>query len=324
MKKALKWLAGIVIVIICFIAGGYLYVTKAMPNVGDAPDLTIEATPERLERGKYLANSVTVCMDCHSTRDWSLYAGPLKEGTLGVGGEKFDRTMGFPGEYYSKNITPYGIGNWTDGELYRAITAGVDKDGEPLFPVMPYHYYGRMADEDIYSIIAYIRSLPSIESQVPDRVVDAPFNIIMRMIPKKGTPAASIPNPANTLEHGKYLTNASGCAECHTPVKDGQIIPDSMFAGGRVFDMPFGALTTPNITPHATGLGAWSKELFVNRFKQYQDSNYHSPKLAMTDPNTIMPWMMYSTMKDSDLEAIYEYLKTVTPIENTVVKFAKK
>lgn len=312
------------LVFVFLIVGVYGYIMNFKPDVGDAPDLTVEITPETIARGSYLANSVCVCMDCHSTRDWSLYSGPIKEGSLGAGGERFDRTMGFPGVYYSKNITPHGISNWTDGELYRVITTGVGKDGEPLFPVMPYHYYGRMATEDIQAIIAYIRTLPAINSKVPEREVDAPFNIIMRLIPAKATPAARVPDPSNTVAYGKYMTNASGCAECHTPVKDGQIIPDSMFAGGRTFDMPFGALTSPNITPHETGLGIWDKAMFVNKFKQYQDSNYHSPTLAPTDFNTIMPWMMYSTMKDSDLEAIYDYLQTVKPINNAVVKFVKK
>lgn len=79
--------------------------------------------------------------------------------TLGAGGEKFDRTMNFPGEFYSKNITPFALKKWTDGGIYRAITSGVSKDGHPFFPVMPYPNYNQMATEDVYSLIAYLRSL---------------------------------------------------------------------------------------------------------------------------------------------------------------------
>jgi hypothetical protein len=61
-------------------------------------------------------------MDCHSTRDWSKFSGPLVEGTLGQGGERFDQTVGMPGVVYSKNITPARIGDYTDGELFRLIT----------------------------------------------------------------------------------------------------------------------------------------------------------------------------------------------------------
>lgn len=317
MKKVFKWLGIIIGVVLLLIFTGIGYIKMALPNVGDAPDLKVEISPERVERGKYLANCVTVCMDCHSTRDWSQFAGPLVAGTEGIGGERFDRTMGFPGIFYSKNITPTGIGSWTDGEVYRAITAGVDKNNEPLFPVMPYHYYGKMADEDIYSIIAYVRSLPAKESSIPAREMDFPIDLIMRTMPLKGTPSI-LPEPSDTKAYGQYLVNASGCRECHSKVDDkGQVLPGFEFGGGRAFEMPGGTLTTPNITSHATGLGYWSQQQFVAKFKAYQDSTYQSPKIDfMKEYNSIMPWMMYSNMKESDLAAIYEYLKTLKPIDN--------
>src|SRR5688572_30822069 len=153
-------LLGIVVLIGLFIG----YIKLALPDVGEAEDITIELTPERIERGKYLAHSVTICMDCHAIRDWSKFSGPPTEGTLGKGGDRFDQTVGLPGVYYAKNITPFGIQRYTDGELFRIITTGVNKDGKAIFPLMPYPYYGRMDREDIYSIIAYVRSLPAVES----------------------------------------------------------------------------------------------------------------------------------------------------------------
>ena len=63
----------------------------------------------------------------------------------------------------SPNITPFRLKDWTDAEIYRAITSGVSKDGHPLFPIMPYPAYGTLDSEDIYSVIAYIRSIPSID-----------------------------------------------------------------------------------------------------------------------------------------------------------------
>lgn len=321
MKKVFKWLGILILILVILIFGGVTYMNMALPNVGDAPELKVEMTPERIARGNYLANSVTVCMDCHSTRDWSQFSGPIVPGTFGKGGERFDRNMGFPGVFYSKNITPTGIGNWTDGEVFRAITTGVDKGGEPLFPVMPYHYYGRMATEDIYSIIAYIRSLPPLENDIPEREVDMPFPLIMRLMPQKAEPSI-LPEPTDTKAYGAYMVNASGCRECHTQVKDGQVIPELEFGGGREFNLPAGILTTPNLTPHATGLGNWSKEQFIAKFKGYQDSTYHSPKVDfMKEYNTIMPWMMYSTMTERDLAAIYEYLRTVKPIDNETVNW---
>lgn len=325
MKKVFKWLGILLILIVVVIVGMVSYLKMALPDVGDAPDLKVELTPERVERGSYLANSVTVCMDCHSTRDWSQFSAPLTPGTEGVGGERFDRSMGFPGVFYSKNITPYGVGDWTDGELYRAITTGVDKDGEPLFPVMPYHYYGRMANEDIYSIIAYLRSLPSKESKIPEREMDMPMPLVLRLIPKKGEPSV-LPERTNTLAYGGYLVNAAGCRECHSKVDDkGVVIPEFEYAGGRVFDMPAGTLVSPNLTAHETGLGYWTKDQFISRFKAYQDSSYISPKIDfMKEYNSIMPWMMYSKMTEDDLGAIFEYLKSLKPIENETTKWVAR
>ncbi|HRO42838.1 MAG TPA: cytochrome C [Flavipsychrobacter sp.] len=324
MKKVFKWLGIALTVFVFIILAGVGYLKFMLPNVGDAPDLKVEITQERVERGKYLANSVTVCMDCHSKRDWSQWAGPLVPGTNGGGGEPFDRKMGFPGDFYSKNITPYGLKDWTDGQVYRAITTGVNKDNEPLFPVMPYHYYGQMDTEDVYSIIAYIRTLPSINNDVPKADPDFPFSLIMHTIPHKAAPSPK-PDPSDSVAYGGYLVKISGCVECHSKFNEKQqMIAGTEFGGGRQFPMSGGTLTTPNITPDATGLGYWSKEKFIAAFKKYQDSAYVSPKLAITDFNTLMPWVMYSAMTESDLSSMYQYLKTVKPISNEVTKFAPK
>ena len=121
MKKALRVSAFILIGLLLITGALVSYVKFALPDVGPAPELKVEITPARIERGKYLANHVTVCIDCHSKRDWTKFAGPISA-QPGTGGEKFDRNMGLPGEIYSANITPYHLKNWTDGELFRAIT----------------------------------------------------------------------------------------------------------------------------------------------------------------------------------------------------------
>ncbi|MEJ0030073.1 MAG: hypothetical protein WDO15_06745 [Bacteroidota bacterium] len=139
MKKVLKIVGIIVSVIVLAVAGLLTYVKTALPNVGDAEKIEIDYTPERIERGKYLANNVSVCMDCHSTRDFTKFSGPLTNGTLGKGGDRFDQTVGMPGVFFPKNITPEGIQRYTDGELFRVITAGVTKEGRPMFPLMPIH-----------------------------------------------------------------------------------------------------------------------------------------------------------------------------------------
>ena len=322
MKTFLKVIGYLLGVVVIIILGGLAYLQTAFPNVPEPEDLKVEYSQARIERGAYLANHVTVCMDCHSTRDFSLFSGPPVPGTLGKGGDKFDHSMGFPGVFYAKNITPTGISDYTDGELYRVITTGVTNDGRAMFPLMPYLYYGKMDPEDIYSIIAYIRSLDPIDSDIPDSEADFPVNLIMKTIPQEAHPE-KIPDPSDQVAYGAYMVNAAGCVECHTPVTpQGQIIPEQAFSGGREFANPDGSVVrSSNISPDLTGIGQWSESQFVRQFKQYQDSGYVIPKVKPGEFNSIMPWTMYSGMKESDLQAIYAYLKTVKPYSNQVVKF---
>jgi hypothetical protein len=322
MKKFLKIFGIIVAIIILVVAGLLTYVKTALPNVGEPADLKIEYTQERIERGKYLANSVTVCMDCHSTRDWSKFSGPLIEGTFGKGGDRFDQSVGMPGVYYAANITPAGISRYTDGELFRVITTGVTKEGRAMFPLMPYPYYSKLDREDVYSIISYVRSLTPIENQVPVSSSDFPMSFIINTIPKKAE-LGTRPDPSDQLAYGAYMTNASGCIECHTRFEKGAIVREFAFGGGREFMFPDGSVVrSSNISTHpVTGIGTWTKENFIARFKAYADSSYVTPSVKPGEFNSIMPWTMYAQMKTEDLEAIYVYLKTVQPIDNKVTTF---
>ncbi len=322
MKKILKY--GLLVVVVLVVIVGLLltYVKVALPNVGEAENLKIDYTQERIDRGRYLANSVAVCMDCHSTRDWSKFSGPLRDGTLGMGGERFDQDMGLPGVFLSKNITPHGISRYTDGELFRVITTGVTKEGRAMFPLMPYKYYGKMDKEDIYSIIAYVRSLQSLSNEVPESVADFPMNFILNTLPEKAD-LHQKPSPSDQLAYGAYLVNASGCIECHTQVDKGVIIPELAFGGGREFTFPDGStVRSSNITTdEASGIGSWTEEAFIQRFKMFTDSTYTLPSVTQGDFQTIMPWTMYARMTKEDLSAIYTYLKTVKPLSGKVEKF---
>lgn len=317
-----KIVLAVILVFILAVVIGAGYLKLVLPNVGKAPELVIDSTPARIKHGEYLANHVTACMDCHSSRNWSLYSGPISPGTLGKGGEYFGPEMGFPGKFYSRNITPANLGNWTDGEIFRAITTGVDKDGKTLFPVMPYLYYGKMDKEDIYDIIAYIRSIPSVENKTPVSKVDFPMNFVLNTIPMK---ASFVEKPAesDSLKYGAYLTNAAACMECHTQVDKGQIIPNLAYSGGREFVMPGGTVRSANITPDLeTGIGEWTGENFIRRFKLYSDEA-RLAKVSASQFNTIMPWAMYAGMDSTDLKAIYVYLKSLKPIKNEVIHFSK-
>ncbi|MEX0882190.1 MAG: cytochrome c, partial [Cyclobacteriaceae bacterium] len=313
MKKTLKIIAYVVSLLVILIIGGFLYISVALPNVGPASgDLKVTPTPDKIARGKYLANHVMVCIDCHSKRDFSLFSGPPFKGSEAAGGERFDHAMGFPGVFISPNITPAGIGAYTDGELFRLITTGVKKNGDPIFPVMPFESYGQLDPEDIEAVIAYIRSLDPIPSQNEVSQPDFPFSLIMRTIPKEAK-LTTRPDPSDQIAYGNYLVRAAACRDCHTKFENGEYVGEWL-AGGREFGFPDGSiLTSSNLTPHANGLGNWNEKMFVDRFKMYEDHE----KLARVkkgEMQTIMPWAMYSGMKQEDLKAIFAYLQSIAPI----------
>jgi mono/diheme cytochrome c family protein len=327
MKKVLKIFGGILAVLVIGVMCLLTYVSTVLPNVEPAPDLNIELTQERIERGEYLANTVYVCMDCHSDRDYSKFSLTIKEGTEGKGGNLFGTEAGFPGDYYAKNLTPYHLGSWSDGEVFRAITSGVNKDGDALFPIMPYTNYRHVDPEDIYDIIAYIRTLEPIEYDVPESSSDFPMNFIINTIP--GEPEfTERPEPTDKIAYGKYLVTAASCSDCHTPMDKGAAIPGMDFAGGMEFPLPEGGIaTSANITPDMnTGIGSWTEEAFIARFKQFQDST-NAINTSLVEPgnfNTEMPWRFYSNMSEEELSAIYAYLKTQAPVENQIAKFRKE
>jgi mono/diheme cytochrome c family protein len=151
------------------------------------------------------------------------------------------------------------------------------------------------------------------------------MNFIINTIPSK---AQLAPRPASSdvLAYGKYMITAASCGECHTPFEKGKLVMDLYMGGGRSFGMPGGLLTSANITADKeTGIGNWTKEMFIQRFRSYPDSAVAHQKIDFENEyNTVMPWTMYSGMTDEDLGAIYTYLKTVKPIKNSVVKFTPR
>lgn len=323
-KKIFKIIKILLAVVVVMLVSGYIYFNTAYPQMIEVEDVKIEITPERIERGKYIFNNVAACVDCHSERDFTKLSGPVKPGTEGKGGEKFDEEFGLPGTFYAKNITPYSLGTWTDGEILRAVTEGISKDGSVLFPMMPYLVYGKMDKEDIYSVIAYIRTLPAIQNDVPGSKANFPMSMIMKTIPTKHMFKPK-PDTMSSVEYGKYLVEAASCEHCHSPSDQGKPIEGKLFSGGIEMKLPGNTVVrSANLTPDATGLGQWTKEQFVKRFKSSLDPAYSNTPYKPGDFQTVMPWTVYAGMSEKDLGAIYDYLMTLPAVKNQVEKFGTK
>jgi mono/diheme cytochrome c family protein len=306
--------------------GGVLaFLSLRSPDMRPASPEAIERTPERVARGAYLVNHVADCLGCHSDHDATRFGFPIKPGTEGQGGFPFDAKFGVPGVVCAQNITPdpeTGKGNWTDGEILRALREGVSRDGHALFPMMPYAAYSAMSDEDAKSVVAYLRTLKPVRHETPPRQIDFPVNLFIKFAPKPLPGAVAAPDDAKDhLGYGAYLTRLAGCGDCHTAHDEhGQLVPGRDFAGGWTMKGPWGTVVTANITPHpSTFVGRATKEQFVARFKAFA-----SPEAAVpVSPgrNTVMPWLGFAGMTEQDLGAIYDYLKTRPAIANEVVTF---
>ena len=338
--RVLKFIGKALLLLVLLIAGLITYVVTCLPKVAPADQsVKVEITPARVARGEYLAKNVAACMGCHSIRQWDILGHPVKPGTEFMGGEPlFGPAIGLPGVIPPKNLTPYHLKDYSDGELVRVLRTGVRKDGQPLFPFMPYQAIGEMEQEDLYSVIAYLRSgVKEIKNDVPEHQLQPPLNVIVHTIPKD---APAYPTPVDrkdTVAYGKYLVRMGSCADCHSPVDaHHQPLPGLYLSGGQEF--PYlnsklqkhpqgGVLRVPNITPDIeTGIGSWTKAQFIARFAEWRGKKLeekHKAKLDLDkgDYVPLMPYAEYAGMTDADLGAIYDYLHQIPAVKNAVVRF---
>ena len=286
------------------------YSSRKQATVESASRLTFERTAARLERGRYIVEGPAHCFQCHSEVDWKKPGAQPKTGRKGAG------TI-FPEEAFpwlvAPNITPdgeTGAGTWSDEQLARAIREGIGHDGRRLFPMMPYMNFKSMSDEDLVSVITYIRSIDPVQNAVPKTMMP---EVVKGSLPPHQPITARVPQPdmSNPVERGKYLVTLANCASCHTPMnQQGQPITELAFAGGMLFKGPWGEVTSANITPDASGISYYDEELFV---KTLRTGHVGARKL-----NSIMPWGYFRNMSDEDLKAIFAYLQTLPPVQHRV------
>ncbi|MBK5213474.1 MAG: cytochrome c [Flavobacteriaceae bacterium] len=315
MKKVLKFL-GIGIAAVLLLAGVfviYIYATPIPYYDVEKIAFQAKATPQTVERGEKLAQML--CVHCHLNHE----TGKL------VGRRLLDVPTEF-GEIYSQNITQdkvYGIGNWTDGELVYLLRTGIKRNGQYSPPYM--NKLTNMADEDINAIIAFLKSdnpmvtadatpdippRPSLLTKILARIAFKPYALPTKPIP--------MPDTTNVQALGKYLAYNLECFSCHSAdfKSDDYLNPElsvGYFGGGnKPLDDQGRVKPTPNLTPDKeTGIGNWTREDFVNSLKNGIVKN----DVALTSPMS-----PYIQLTDKEAAAIYEYLRTIKPIHNKVVR----
>ncbi len=314
LVKRVAAVLGALVAVAVLLVGVKFYALS--PNERPPQEVKVPSSPEAIERGRYLANHVAVCMGCHSEVDPDLPGEPIRPGRLGSGRD-FGADAGFPGHMRAPNLTPdpeTGIGNWTDGQLLRAMREGIGRDGHVLFPFMPYPTYAKLlSDSDAHAIIAYLRSLPPIKNAVAKTTVNFPVSMLIRALPEPvTTPAAAA--PTDPLGRGKWLLSMGNCHDCHDAFNaQHQPLPGRELSGGFEFASPSGkgSVFASNITSDkATGVGAYTDEDLLRVFNE--GTNKAGRKLY------VMPWAHYAGMTDDDKRALIAALRQVPPVSNPV------
>jgi mono/diheme cytochrome c family protein len=283
------------------------------PSARALTDRHFEATEARLARGKYLVTGgVPPCMACHSE------LAPDAHGRLDVvpGMALAGRTFAPEGAAFvtAPNLTPdpeTGTGTWTDDQLARAIREGIGHDGRALFPIMPYRQFRHMTDEDLASIVVYLRSLPPVKHVLPRSEVPFPINRLINTLPEPIT--APVTADLSTPEkRGKYLVTIGACNDCHTPRDDkGNVKAGLDFGGGT--RMTFAGIKdvySANITQGVNGIPYYNQELFVETLR--------TGRVRERELSSMMPTVLFRNLTDEDLKAIFAYLKTLPPVDHYV------
>ncbi|MFB3923589.1 MAG: c-type cytochrome [Terriglobia bacterium] len=278
------------------------------PKARPLTDRKFEPTPERLARGQYIFNG---CQGCHSPHDWTQHDVPILPGMKGAGMVLPIKEL--PGRIVAPNLTPdpeTGAGTWTDDMFARAIREGIGHDGRALFPMMPYPHFRALPDEDLASVVAFIRTLPPVKNPLPKTEIIVPVKYLIRSVPEPLTAPVPPPDLSTPVKRGEYLVNITGCSDCHTPQRRGQPIKGLDFAGGFPLTGPWGHVTSVNITPDPSGIPYYDEQLFI----QVMRTGYVKARPL----SKIMPWWDFKDFTDEDLKAMFAFLKTLPPVKHRV------
>jgi cytochrome c553 len=250
--------------------------------------LAIPTDTGSIQRGQHLSSAIGTCGDCH---------GPTLAGMVVVNDAALGRVV-------APNLTRGrgGVGSrFSDADYVRAIRHGLDPAGRPLL-IMPADNYTYFSDADLAAIIAFIRSVPPVDTALPSNELRPLGRLLFATGQLPLQPADNIDQslkreviaPAVSIDYGKYLAEAAGCPSCHGPG----------LSGGSITAAPPSTPPATNITP--TGLASWSEADFIRALRTG----------ARPDGrvlNTFMPWPYYAQLTDDELRAVWRFLQAVPP-----------
>jgi mono/diheme cytochrome c family protein len=286
-------------IVIAGIAAAAFAMRNILSGKTGGPMQVVSAAPDVVARGKYLAEAAD-CAACHTAPGGAPFAGGLP------------MPSGF-GTIYATNITPDaddGIGRWSADDFWRALHDGVRRDGQQLYPAMPYTSYRGMTRADADAIYAYLMQMRPMKVANRRTELNFPFNIRLGMAGwnllflHDSLPAVSV-GSSPAWQRGRYLVNVLGhCGECHTP----RGIVGEMELSRSFTGFALGRVAAPDITPAGLAARGWTAAAlvaFLGRGLARQGS-------AFSDMH---PVIMLSTrnLTPADLDAVATYLLGDSP-----------
>jgi cytochrome c553 len=291
LKVLARAVAGIVLVIAAGSAAIYFISENQLNQRIDVPadSIVVPTDITSIQRGQHLASAVAACVDCH---------GPHLAGKVFIDDPAQGRIV-------APNLTRGrgGVGGtFSNADFVRAIRYGVNPSGRRLL-IMPSDDYNHFSDADLGAIVAYIRSMPAIDTSLPANEIRAVGRILFATGQLALQPATNIdhlaqrppsPAPGVSSEYGAYLALSAGCPSCHGPG----------LSGGKIAQAPPNTVAASNITPAA--LGAWAEADFLRVMRTGT-----RPDGRRLD--ALMPWPYFAQMTDDELRAVWRYLQAVPP-----------
>lgn len=211
--------------------------------------------------------------------------------------------MGPLGTISAANLTTRTAG-WEAPDWDRAVRHGLHQDGTSLI-FMPAQDFAGMSDRELATIVAYVRSMPRVDREIPPHGI----GMLARVIDLTGGfvlfPATIIdhdhvsdpdPEPGRTVEYGAYIGRL--CMGCH----------GEHLSGGPIPGAPPEMGTPLNLTPHETGLAGWTEEQFRAVLRTGRTPSGHE-----INPQQ-MPWPALGRMTDDEIGALFMYLQSVPPM----------
>lgn len=293
VAKILGYAAATLIVVVAAAATGVYFASNAklkQTYVVSPHPVAIPTDAVAIARGEHIAHT-RGCIDCHG-KDFG-GAKVIEDGAMGrIYGPNLTRGRG--------SVTA----NFTDEDWVRAIRHGVTPDHRPLF-LMPSDEYSHFSDQDLSSVIAYVKSVPAVDrDSVPLKF--GPVTRVLLTIGKMKLPASVIDHAhleppvvtkSVTVEYGRYL--AAGCVGCHGP----------NYSGGKIDIGPPDWPPARNLTP-AGDLAKWTEADFVRAIREAK----------LPDGKSLNPVMPrgFAGLDDTELGALFAFLKSLPAVPTGV------